>query len=213
MNTLDIMSKTDRIFFNFLLGFVLPLFGFEVAIWIAFVNSSAEKTIFTAALLGFSVGLVVSLLIRFILKPDVYKLPIPILILTYLFYNICILGFFMGVPVFNLAAGALAGYYWAKRILNNNELNNSGRDVHRISIFTSSVTALVCLSSALIALLSKSTPEDLKGMFHLHFDITKPLLICLIITGGILLVSLQYFLTRFVISKTLKAADRQAHYG
>jgi hypothetical protein len=119
----------------------------------------------------------------------------------------------MGVPVFNLAAGALAGYYWAKRILNNNELNNSGRDVHRISIFTSSVTALVCLSSALIALLSKSTPEDLKGMFHLHFDITKPLLICLIITGGILLVSLQYFLTRFVISKTLKAADRQAHYG
>jgi len=211
MNTFDIMSKTDRIFFNFLFGLVLPLFGFEVAVWIAFVNSSPEKTIFTAALLGFSVGLTVSLLVRFILKPDVYKLPIPVLILIYLFYNICILGFFMGVPVFNLAAGALAGYYWVKRISNRNELNNSRRDVLRISIFTSSVTALICISSALIALLSKSTPEDLRGMFHINSEITRPLLVSLIIIGGIMLVALQYYLTRFIMVKTLKVTGNQSH--
>jgi hypothetical protein len=204
------MSKTDRIFFNFLFGLVLPLFGFEVAVWIAFVSSSPEKTIFTAALLGFSVGLTVSLLVRFILKPDVYKLPIPVLILIYLFYNICILGFFMGVPVFNLAAGALAGYYWVKRISNRNELNNNRRDVHRISIFTSSVTALVCISSALIALLSKSTPEDLRGMFHINSEITRPLLVSLIIIGGIMLVALQYYLTRFIMVKTLKVTGNQS---
>jgi len=204
MNMFDIMDKTDRIFFNFLFGFVLPLFGFEAAVWSAFVNGYAEKTIFHSALLGFSVGLIISLLIRFILKPDIYKLPIWILILIYIFYNVCILGFFMGVPVFNLVAGALAGYYWSKRILNRNELNNSGRYIQKVSMFTSSVTATVCLTSAVIALLSKSTPEDLKGMFHLNFDITRPLLVSLIIIGGIMLVALQYYLTRFIMVKTLR---------
>ena len=207
MNMFDIMDKTDRIFFNFLFGFVLPLFGFEAAVWFAFVNGAAEKTIFHSALLGFSVGLVVSLLIRFILKPDIYKFPIWILILVYIFYNICIFGFFMGVPVFNLATGALAGYYWSKRISNRNELNNSRRDIRRISIFTASVTGLVCLSSAIIALLSKSTTEDLKGMFHLNFDITRPLLVSLIIIGGSMLVALQYYLTRFIMVKTLKTTS------
>ena len=206
MNRFDIMDKTDRLFFNFLFGLVLPLLGFEIALWLAFVNSSAEKAIFTVALSGFSIGLVLSLLILFILKPDIFKLPVPVLILVYLFYNICIFGFFMGVPVFNLVTGALAGYYWVKRILNRNELDNSGRDIHRVSVFTSSITAIVCLTSAIIALLSKSTPEDLKGMFHLNFDITRPLLVSLIVIGGIMLVALQYYLTRFVMVKTLKAS-------
>jgi ABC-type Fe3+ transport system permease subunit len=202
----DIMDKTDRLLFNFLFGLVLPLLGFEVAIWFAFEISSAEKAIATAALIGFSIGLAVSLLIWFIFKPDIYKLPVLMLILIYLFYNICIFGFFMGVPVFNLVAGALAGYYWVKRILNRNELDNSGRDVRRLSIFTSSITAIICVASAIIALLSKSTPEDLRGMFHLHFEITRPLLVSIIIIGGIMLVTLQYYLTRFVMEKTLKAS-------
>ena len=201
----DIMDRTDRIFFNFLFGFVLPLFGFEVAVWLAFVIGFNEKAIFHSALLGFSAGLVLSLLIGFVLKPDIYRLRLPVLILIYLFYNVCIFGFFMGVPVFNLVTGALAGYYWVKRISSRNELNNSGRDVQRISIFTASVTAIVCLSSAIIALISKSTPADLRGMFHLGFEITRPMLVSLIVVGGILLVSLQYFLTRFIMIKTLKA--------
>jgi hypothetical protein len=200
----DIMNKIDRIFFDFIFGLVLPIFGFEVAVWITFVNGSSEKTIFISALLAFSAGIIISLLIRFILKPDIYKIPVAALILVYLFYNVCILGFFMGVPVFNLAAGALAGYYWSKRIINRNELNNSRRDIQRVSVFTSSVTTVVCLTSAIIALLSKSTPEDLKGMFHLNFDITRPLLVSLIIIGGLLLVALQYYLTRFVMVKTLR---------
>jgi hypothetical protein len=200
----DIMEKTDRIFFNFLFGMVLPLLGFEGAVWIAFVCGPNETVIKTAALLGFSVGIVCSLMIWFIFKPDVFKLPVPVLILIYLFYNICILGFFMGVPVFNLVAGALAGYYWSKRILTHNELNNIRKDVRRISLFTSSVTAIVCLASAIVALLSKSTPADLKGMFHLRFDVTKPMLISLIVFGGMLLVALQYYLTMFIMNKTLK---------
>jgi hypothetical protein len=200
----DIMNKIDRIFFDFMFGLVLPVFGFEVAVWLTFVSGSAERTIFISALLAFSVGIFISLLIRFILKPDNYKIPVPVLILVYLFYNVCILGFFMGVPVFNLAAGALAGYYWSKRIINRNELNNSRRDIQRVSVFTSSVTAVVCLTSAIVALLSKSTPEDLKGMFHLNFDITRPLLVSLITIGGLMLVGLQYYLTRFVMVKTLR---------
>jgi hypothetical protein len=200
----DIMNKLDRIFFDFIFGLVLPIFGFEVAVWLTFVNGSSEKTIFISALLTFSAGIVISLLIRFILKPDIFKIPVPVLILVYLFYNVCILGFFMGVPVFNLAAGALAGYYWSKRIINRNELNNSRRDIQRVSLFASSVTAVVCLTSAIVALLSKSTPEDLKGMFHLNFDVTRPLLVSLIIIGGLMLVALQYYLTRFVMVKTLR---------
>jgi hypothetical protein len=212
MNTFDLMRRTDSIFFNFLFGFVLPLIGFEAAVWIAFESGSSEKAIATAALLGFVVGLVVSLLIWFIFKPDIYKLPIPLLILVYLFYNTCILGFFMGVPVFNLATGAIAGYYWSKRILHRDDLQNSSKNIRRISVFTSSVTAVVCLASALVALLSKSTTEDIKGMFHLNCDVTRPMLFGLIVIGGIMLVALQYYLTRFIMIKTLKITLNQSNH-
>ncbi|MGA1976603.1 MAG: hypothetical protein ABSG89_01970 [Bacteroidales bacterium] len=203
-----IQDKLDRIFFNLLFGIAIPLFCFMLSIWISFILKTGEKTIIISALISFTAGLVTTLIVWLIIKPDIYRIPVPVLILIYVFYNICILGFFMIVPVFNLAAGALAGYYWVKKISRLNDPNKRGRDVHKISLFTSTITGLVCLSSAIIALISKSKPEDLRKMFHIRFEITRPLLIVIVVTGGILLVALQYYLTRFIMISTLKLNDR-----
>lgn len=60
----------------------------------------------------------------------------------------------------------------------------------------------VCLFSASIALISKSTPSELEHMLHLTFDILKFMFISLIVSGGLFLV--QYYLTRIIMNKVLK---------
>jgi len=44
-------------------------------------------------------------------------LPIWILLLIYLFYNIGMFGLFMGFPVFNLTMGIIAQYFLTKTIM------------------------------------------------------------------------------------------------
>ena len=110
----------------------------------------------------------------------------------------------MGVPVFHLALGIIAGFYWIKRMIYQNENTDYKREIIRTSRFTSIIIGVVCLFSAAIALVSKSTPSDLKGMLHLPFEISQTLLLCIIIAGGLILIIAQYYLTRATMILVLK---------
>jgi hypothetical protein len=57
---------------------------------------------------------------------------------------------------------------------------------------------------SIFALMSKSTPTDLKHMLHLPFDITPVMLYAIIVVGGIILVLTQYWLTKATMIWTLK---------
>lgn len=204
MNNGNLTERLDRIFFGFLFGSAIPVFCFEMGVWISFSLTTNERIIMISALGGLAAGIIISLLVFKIFHPDTFGLRVPLLVIIYLFYNVCILGFFMGVPVFNLVAGVLAGYYWAKRMVIRNELNEKEKYLKRIPLFTAAITTLICIASATIALLSKSTPYDLQGMFHLKFVVTPVILVGIIVIGGVLLVSIQYFLTKYVMNTTLK---------
>lgn len=110
----------------------------------------------------------------------------------------------MGVPVFHPGLGIIAGYYWIKRLIYQNDTIHYQSEINRISRFTAIVIGIVCLFSGIIALLSKSTPDDLKGMFHLQFDISQPMLVIFILTGGLFLITMQYWLTKITMTKMLK---------
>ena len=198
------MIKFERFLFNCLFGVVIPILCFLIFWWSSLLFTSDQKYIIFAAITGIVAGLIISFIIKLTRKPDVFRLSKPILIITYLFYNAGIFGFFMGIPLFNLIWGPIAGFYWVKRLIYNNNAVDFKAEINRLSVFTSIVTGFVCLFSAIFALLSESTPDDLKMMLHLHFDLSQPLLISLIIAGGLFLIFSQYLLTRITMIIILK---------
>jgi hypothetical protein len=199
------MIRFDRLIFKLLFGLAIPVLCFLIFWWTTLIFTQNEKIIMIVSLSGLCLGLLIDFLIILFFKPDIFKLSKPVLVIIYLFYNAWLFGFFMGVPVFHLALGIIAGFYWVKRLIYQNEIKDYKREIHRTSIFTSTVIGVVCLFSAVIALISKSTPSDLKGMFNLSFDISFPLLTASIIAGGIFLVIAQYYLTKIVMELTLKS--------
>ena len=205
------MIKYDRILFNGIFGLVLPVFCFLFFWWGSLLFTNNNNLIMVAAISGLGTGLLISLYLKYKYRVDIYRLSKPILLLVYLFYNFVLLGLFMGVPIFHIILGVIAGFYRTKCLIYDNNIVDYKMEIFKISSFTSAITGFICLLSAVIALLSKSTPYDLKGMFRLSFDMTQPLLISFIITGGILLIVSQYWLTKFTMIKTLKLHNINIH--
>jgi hypothetical protein len=195
--------KPDRFIFSILFGITIPLISFILSWWTAFVFTGDLKIIKISALSGLAAGIIISFFYKIINKPDIYGLSVPVLILVYLFYNAVLFAMFMGVPFFHLLLGIAAGYYWSKYIRYHKEITNYRAEIQRISIFTSLITGVVCLFSASIALLNKSTTSDLKGMFRLPFEISQSMLVILLITGGFAMVVVQYILVKVIMKKTL----------
>ena len=198
------MKKPDRFLFNCLFGLVIPILCFLIFWWGSLLITRNETVIMFSAISGLIFGLTISLLLKLTFKPDVYRLSGATLILIYLFYNIGMFGFFMGVPVFNLVLGIIAGFYWVKRLIYRNEPVDFKTEIYRVSLFSSMVTGVICLLSATVALMSESTPSDLKGMLHLPFNISHIILIGFIVTGGLFLIFIQYYLVRITMHKTFQ---------
>ena len=198
------MSKFDRFFFFSMIGLVMPIICFLAAWWTTLIFTDNSTTVAAAAFSGLAVGLLIDVLIKQIRKADIYRLSTPTLMLTYLFYAFCMFGFFMGVPIFHPALGIIAGYYWIRRLININSTASYKSEIAKVSKFTAIVVGAVGLSSAIFALMSKSTPTDLRYMLHLPFDITPVMLYAIIAVGGLMLVLAQYWLTKATMIWTLK---------
>lgn len=127
---------------------------------------------------------------------NVYNLDIRLLIFVYVFFSIVTLGLFMGVPVFNVVLGAIAGVYAGRRFRYlKADRGQFTKKVGKVSVFTSVVMFLICCFSACLALTDPYTPENLQGMLGLDFTVTKGMVVGLIFIGGVFLVLLQYWLT------------------
>ena len=198
------MIRFEKLIFNFLIGAVIPALCFLGCWGISFLFTRDEKIIIIVSLSGLCLGILIDFLIYYFFKPDIFNLSKPILIIIYLFYNTWLFGFFMGVPVFHLALGIIAGYYWMKSLIYKNETKDYKSEIKRTCRFTSIVIGVVCMFSAAIALMSSSTPADLKGMLRLPFEISQTLLLCIIIVGGLILIIAQYYLTRATMFSVLK---------
>jgi hypothetical protein len=203
------MIRFDRLLFNVMFGITIPLLCFILFWWGTFIFTNDQKTIILAAMSGLGLGIIISILIKLISKPDIYRLPVPVLILVYLFYNVVMFAMFMGVPFFHLLLGVGAGYYWAKYIEQHKEITSHATEIRRISLFASVVIAIVCFFSASIALLNQSTASELRSMFRLPFSLTRTSLLILIVTGGLLMIVGQYLLVKITMSKTLKGNENK----
>lgn len=64
--------------------------------------------------------------------------------------------------------------------------------------------SLICISTSLLALFEKTIGEELQKMFDLNFEVTKGMIIAIIVFGGLSLITIQYYLTKRVIIMTIK---------
>ena len=102
----------------------------------------------------------------------------------------------MGVPVFNLALAIPAGFILGSRLAAQRADETSLRfAMRRAAVFTTIVLAFICMASAIIALADPYTEANLQGMFGLPFDVTRGMVVGLIVIGGSLLLILNWLLT------------------
>lgn len=177
---------------------------FLIAITFVYFFQTIDPLYFVAA--GLTAGILTDVLFLKRLIKMTFDLSGWIMIVFYLFYNICIYGFFMGFPVFNLVMGIIAGYYYGIRI------NRNGYSLcmieflkKRVPFYTGLVMLLICISTALIALSEKTIGIELQGMLGLRFEVTDNMIYMIIISGGAALITTQYYLTKITMFKTIKS--------
>jgi len=185
-----------RTFFYSIIYLIFPILFFLLFWWgsIPFVRGEG---VWRFALIGMLFGILLDL--AFIRKriQNVYNIRYPLLIAVYLFYSVCVFGFFMGVPIFNLLLGPLAGFYIGQRIkINGLPGIEAAILIRKTAYFTGGIMFLICFTSGVIALLSPSTPRDLEGMFMRTFTVTWNTVIAVILLGGAALIVGTYLTTR-----------------
>lgn len=195
------MNRIDRIIVTIIYGGVMPVFLF-LAFWWSTIKIIPEKYIFVFAFSGILLGLVFDALYLKRIMKNIFDMNLIFPLLVFLFYSVCIYGFFMGVPVFNAVMGLIAGRYCALRAgylrQDSEQKRKSGVCSAAVSSF---VLAAFCAASAALAVNHKNTPNEIKHMLGLQFEINWTTIWMIIIIGGALLVVAEYYLTLFAFRR------------
>ena len=187
------MQKIEIVTIGFLFGAV-PIISCFLAGWWISIPFVPESRIFLFALAGFLVGVIIDILFLRKWIQTAYSMKPLVWMMIYLFYSFGMFGFFMGVPVFNVALALPAGFFIGGWLVNNGADPARMKKAARYSAaFTTTVLAFICAASATIALISTSTTSDLQGMFGLQ--VTHGMIVGIILGGGIFILILQWWLT------------------
>lgn len=196
------MNKIEKAFLGTLLGAVFPLVGFLGGWW----STSQVLTnvwVFTVAFVGLALGLVVD---GFLLKKWVaraYEMDVRLWMGIFFFYSICVFGFFMGVPVFNVGLAIPAGLVIGWKLAHQPADDKAEKRLTlRANHYTTGVMAFICATSAFLALRDPTTAANLEGMLRLPFEVTQGMIIALIVVGGLALLALHWWL----VAKTVRFA-------
>lgn len=146
--------------------------------------------------LGIGIAVDVAFLKRWV--RTAYSWNEKLLLAILLFYSVCVFGFFMGVPVFNLAVGVAAGLFWGRRLshLGANQ-EQACADVLRAARASAFAIGLVSLVSAYLATRDVTdTARNFQGMLGLPFTPTDHMVVALIVTGGSAFIVARHWLTK-----------------
>ncbi|MFZ1291000.1 MAG: hypothetical protein WAR79_12965 [Melioribacteraceae bacterium] len=118
----------------------------------------------------------------------------------------------MGFPLFNTSLGMVAGYYFGKRIcFREIKTEIETKIMNRVSLFTSLIMTLICISTAIIALTEKEIGKEIQGMLGLNFEITMTMIYIIIFVGGLGLIVAEYYITKLTMEKTIKLTIKHAN--
>lgn len=133
-----------------------------------------------------------------------YQINNKILAAVYLFYSVVALGMGMGVPIFNFVLCILAGIYAARKMhLAVADEQTRKQHFKKTAVFCAEVMVLICSLMALWAIAGEMLGSRIETPI-LSFTFTVPIFFAVVLTGGAVLVLLQYWLTRVTARVTYK---------
>jgi hypothetical protein len=199
------MKRFDKFFSAVVLGTIAPVTLMLTLWWgsVPFLKEQSQMILFLA-LSGFILGAVLdcTLLRRFLFR--LFELPLSAFVVIEIFYSIMVYGFFMGFPVFNIFVGILGGYAVAKRgALLRTPMAEAIRSNRRINRFSAVLLLFFCTCSAVLALRESTICSQVKGMLNLPFPVTMPMIWAFILTGGGVLLLLQYLVAKNLSRKII----------
>ena len=203
--TLVHMERFDKYFFGTIFGLAFPfIFSLlSVVIWFYLDKSEYHFGYYLAA--GLLIGIMID---SFFLKGWIknrYILPSSLIFIFYVLYNIGVYGFFMGFPVFNSLLGLIAGYYYGKKICYENIVGPRLVKLKKqVLMISGLIMALICVPTGLMAFEGDGVGGMIESIFGLNFHVTDLMIWGIIVFGGITLITIQIFLTRFAMERTIK---------
>ena len=198
------MNKLEKFFLFGILGSIPPLVGFLTGWW-ATSQIFDNWQVFLVAMLGLTAGLVVTARYIWGWVVNAYQINLAAWMVIHFFYAICVFGFFMGVPVFNIALAVPAGFFIACWLPHQRlGLEQERKIIFNTQCFTTGVLALICVTSAWLALRDSTTAANLEGMLRLNFEVTQPMIVTLILVGGAGLLAINWWLTSITIQLTTR---------
>ena len=208
MNGIKTLKNLERFLLLFWMGGIPWIGGFLLGWWAAYLFLP-ERWILPGGILGALTGAVVDgICVKNGLTRAIYA-PIWVWGGGYLFYSVCTLGFFMGVPVFNLFPGFLFCFLMGCRLAHQGRnAIEAKKAAIRSAWFTMGVLFAACIASAILALTDPFTAANLRGMLGLPFEVTREMMYWFILVGGGALLVIQWWGSRATVWWTWKFLAR-----
>lgn len=201
------MGRVESVFVSFFIAVLAPVCLFFAAWWLS-VGVASEEWIRVSAFAGLGLGILLDFFFLRIWVARAYRMSMTPLAALYLCVSVVTYAVFMGVPLFNLLPGIVAGVYMGRRLRHSEAAGereaasepqaraNAARSIRRTGLFTASVIACAAACSAFIALRERALGSELERMFGLKFAVTRPMIVGLVAVGGPALILAQYWCTK-----------------
>ncbi|MCJ7728290.1 MAG: hypothetical protein MUO27_00155 [Sedimentisphaerales bacterium] len=200
------MGKIESLILGMFFG-IVPLAAFFMATVLFAAIVFGKETLGPWTLWSLLPGFLIDVLFLKRWVKNAYTMNAKAIGAVYVFYSVCALGFFMGIPIGNIFLGILAGIYSARRFsLTSHNRPNAGDYFKRTAIFSAAVMVLICALLALWAVAGKVPGSKFQTPF-ISFTFTAPIFWTVVIVGGAFLVLLQYGLT-ITIAKVVSKLSR-----
>lgn len=197
----NMIQRIESIVLGTALGAV-PVIACFIAGWWVSIPFVPESRIIYGALTGLLVGILIDLIFLRRWVRNAFSMKIWLWVDIYVFYALGMFGLFMGVPIFNTILALPAGFFIGRRLVHNgSDVGSMQKAARQTAAFTTGILGLICLASATIALLSSSTASDIRGMLRLPFQVTPLMIIGIILVGGAILLTFNWWLTVKVVER------------
>ncbi len=201
------MSKFDVLILGILFGAIPILLCLLLVVIIGLSADWTGDEFGPYALAALGAGLVINIIFLKAWVAGAYKMSNTQLGVIYVFYSIGALGSGMGVPIFNFAVGMTAGAYTGRKMHHiQADEDKRRRNIKKTALFTAAVLMTMCCLTGFWALVGGLVGARFETPV-LSFTFTVPIIIGCVISGGLILRTLQYWLTTAAAKITLRLSS------
>ena len=195
------MDRLESFVISSFIAVLVPVCLFVAAWWLG-VGIVPERWIPVCAFGGLGLGAMLDVFFLRIWAARAYSMNVMQLVALYLYVSVVTYAVCMGVALFNLVPGIVAGIYAGRRLRHSAAgqepaaaRDRAARGIRRTALFTASVIAGAAAFSAFLVLRERTIGAELEQMFDLKFKVTRPMIVAIVAIGWPVIVLAQYWCT------------------